>query len=200
MAVIETSPRDPIFWVHHANVDRLWAKWEVDYPNLGPKDLTQQLTGLEKQYTVADVMDIGSQELPYEYVQTAAALAVDGKYLKNHTSAHPLAIVPQNFSRAELRFEGLQPKGPLPEYLDVFLNGTTNHAGKLALFGFHTMKMKPEGGMMKTLNLTMDITEALSHISKATPVEVHVVLSRPSHSPDQALALAFDQITLAFPS
>lgn len=27
-----TSPNDPIFFLHHANVDRLWAKWQVDNP------------------------------------------------------------------------------------------------------------------------------------------------------------------------
>jgi tyrosinase len=25
-----TSPNDPLFWLHHANVDRLWAVWQ-DY-------------------------------------------------------------------------------------------------------------------------------------------------------------------------
>jgi hypothetical protein len=27
MGETETSARDPIFWLHHANIDRLWAKW-----------------------------------------------------------------------------------------------------------------------------------------------------------------------------
>lgn len=27
MGSIKVSPRDPIFWVHHANIDRLWAAW-----------------------------------------------------------------------------------------------------------------------------------------------------------------------------
>jgi tyrosinase len=27
MGSIKVSPRDPIFWVHHANVDRLWVAW-----------------------------------------------------------------------------------------------------------------------------------------------------------------------------
>lgn len=27
MSVVTVSPRDPIFWLHHANVDRLWAAW-----------------------------------------------------------------------------------------------------------------------------------------------------------------------------
>jgi len=27
-----TSPNDPIFFLHHANVDRLWAKWQLNNP------------------------------------------------------------------------------------------------------------------------------------------------------------------------
>lgn len=27
MASIRISPRDPVFWVHHANIDRLWVAW-----------------------------------------------------------------------------------------------------------------------------------------------------------------------------
>ena len=27
-----TSPNDPIFFLHHCNVDRLWAKWQTTYP------------------------------------------------------------------------------------------------------------------------------------------------------------------------
>ena len=27
-----TSPNDPIFFMHHANVDRLWAKWQLTHP------------------------------------------------------------------------------------------------------------------------------------------------------------------------
>jgi hypothetical protein len=23
------SPNDPLFWLHHANVDRLWAIWQT---------------------------------------------------------------------------------------------------------------------------------------------------------------------------
>ena len=27
MGAVTVSPRDPIFWLHHANIDRLWAAW-----------------------------------------------------------------------------------------------------------------------------------------------------------------------------
>lgn len=28
MSIQEYAAFDPIFWVHHANVDRLWASWQ----------------------------------------------------------------------------------------------------------------------------------------------------------------------------
>jgi len=54
--------------------------------------------------------------------------------------------------------------------------------------------------MKNQLDLTMDITEALSHISKGTPLEVNIALSNPARSPDEPLTLAFDRITVAFPA
>lgn len=30
MSNIPSSPYDPVFWLHHANVDRLWAEWQED--------------------------------------------------------------------------------------------------------------------------------------------------------------------------
>lgn len=29
-----TSPNDPVFFIHHSNVDRLWAKWQLRHPQL----------------------------------------------------------------------------------------------------------------------------------------------------------------------
>ena len=28
-----TSPNDPVFWLHHCNIDRLWAEWQVRHPD-----------------------------------------------------------------------------------------------------------------------------------------------------------------------
>jgi len=32
----EISPTDPMFWMHHANVDRIWALWQKKNPSLKP--------------------------------------------------------------------------------------------------------------------------------------------------------------------
>lgn len=30
--ILSTSPNDPVFFLHHANVDRLWASWQARHP------------------------------------------------------------------------------------------------------------------------------------------------------------------------
>ena len=30
--LLPTSPNDPVFFLHHANIDRLWAEWQAAHP------------------------------------------------------------------------------------------------------------------------------------------------------------------------
>lgn len=30
---LTSSPNDPVFWLHHCNIDRLWVKWQQQHPN-----------------------------------------------------------------------------------------------------------------------------------------------------------------------
>lgn len=36
MARITVSPADPLFWLHHAQIDRLWAQWQIAMPRKNP--------------------------------------------------------------------------------------------------------------------------------------------------------------------
>lgn len=36
MGAIPTAPCDPIFFMHHANIDRLWSKWQAANPGKNP--------------------------------------------------------------------------------------------------------------------------------------------------------------------
>lgn len=38
-----SSPADPIFWMHHANIDRLWARWQAAHPRQLPDNLDETL-------------------------------------------------------------------------------------------------------------------------------------------------------------
>ena len=36
MSDISWSPVDPLFWLHHAEIDRLWSRWQTAHPGLNP--------------------------------------------------------------------------------------------------------------------------------------------------------------------
>ncbi len=36
MSFIATAPADPIFWMHHANIDRLWWQWQQTHSGVNP--------------------------------------------------------------------------------------------------------------------------------------------------------------------
>jgi tyrosinase len=46
--VTSRSPADPLFWLHHANIDRIWARWQDkpqnERPANGPEDLQPRAT------------------------------------------------------------------------------------------------------------------------------------------------------------
>jgi len=60
------SPNDPIFWLHHANIDRLWDEWQNTHSGMNPSNMNEILkpspiiTG-----NVSDVQHISS--LGYSY-------------------------------------------------------------------------------------------------------------------------------------
>lgn len=34
MGFTPPAPNDPVFWLHHCNIDRLWAQWQIRHPSL----------------------------------------------------------------------------------------------------------------------------------------------------------------------
>jgi tyrosinase len=68
MSDASVSPADPIFWLHHANLDRLWWKW---YQSAAGNQQNPPLTGADAlmdpwTYTEVDTRNIAS--LGYTYV------------------------------------------------------------------------------------------------------------------------------------
>jgi len=68
MGYIATAPSDPIFWMHHANIDRLWWVWQQANPGQNPS-----LTGTGPDspvmdpwsYTEADTRDVTAMGYTY---------------------------------------------------------------------------------------------------------------------------------------
>ncbi len=70
-----TSPNDPVFWLNHANVDRLWWRWQAKWgiSNYQPAsggplghNLNDLMQGLLTPRTPASVLDL--TQLGYSYV------------------------------------------------------------------------------------------------------------------------------------
>ncbi|KAF2873321.1 hypothetical protein BDV95DRAFT_488915 [Massariosphaeria phaeospora] len=78
-----TAPNDPLWWLHHAQLDRLWWQWQHVYPEdrlsqyLGPaiEDRTQNVSlfdvlvfgGLAPDVAVREIMDAETGVLCYRY-------------------------------------------------------------------------------------------------------------------------------------
>jgi tyrosinase len=56
MGFIATEPADPVFWMHHCNIDRLWWQWQQAHPGVNPS-----LTGSGSSSPVMD---------PWSYTET----------------------------------------------------------------------------------------------------------------------------------
>jgi tyrosinase len=87
----DTAGLDPIFWLHHANIDRLWEVWRQNPPtNVNPRDqkwlkgpasLGERAfsmpmpDGTSWDYTPADVIDLGQLGYSYDDLSPATAVA-----------------------------------------------------------------------------------------------------------------------------
>ncbi|MGH2837005.1 MAG: tyrosinase family protein, partial [Thermoleophilaceae bacterium] len=86
MSTLNGSPNDPLFWVFHAYVDKIWADWQNAHPTFaltsygGPNAdgsagrLSDALPGFGTD-TVQSIMDTRSPALCYAYAERAAANA-----------------------------------------------------------------------------------------------------------------------------
>lgn len=94
MSNIQTSPNDPSFFLHHANIDRLWAKWQATNgrdtyePSSGYEhnDVDSVIRPFEeagKTVTPRDVADITA--LGYAYLEP------NGEILRGSTTAEASA-------------------------------------------------------------------------------------------------------------
>src|SRR5215208_1046434 len=59
------SPRDPLFFLHHANVDRIWYQWQGNDPAKNPPNMNEVLQPDLVSVPVSSVAD--RSNLPYSY-------------------------------------------------------------------------------------------------------------------------------------
>lgn len=71
MGVIATSAFDPIFWAHHAMIDRIWYQWQLKHGvNDIPPDYLDKVL-LPFGLTVQQVLDV--RQLGYDYASSSAS-------------------------------------------------------------------------------------------------------------------------------
>jgi tyrosinase len=112
---------DPIFWGHHANVDRLWAEWQRRHPGRGPDDPDAVLPPWN--FTVADTYSISS--LGYQYVMASHVFPTDktmalARFRSADTAVHPKVLA--DHERAEVRLHAVQYVPRPGFYIRAFLN------------------------------------------------------------------------------
>jgi tyrosinase len=88
-----TSPNDPVFWLHYANLDRLWAQWQVAFPNepyqpaAGARtghNLNDPMQPFGGTTTPASVLDHGALGYCYDTEPGCSAKTKEGKDGKDH--------------------------------------------------------------------------------------------------------------------
>ena len=138
-----TAGYDPVFWVVHSNVDRLWWEWQQRHPDSNPSDLDSIMTPWS--YTIRDTLDMyrfGYEYMKCSFVMPVGAEAPVGRFVSKSFDVD--AKVRAQFSEAEVRLHRV-PQLHRSCFIRVFLNlpdadATTpitheNYAGYLAVFG-----------------------------------------------------------------
>ncbi len=74
MSDIATAAYDPLFWAHHAMIDRIWRLWQLQHPNAAPPASLLGRALPPFPMTVAQTLDPSS--LGYDYAASTAG--VDG--------------------------------------------------------------------------------------------------------------------------
>lgn len=69
MSQVPTAPADPMFWLHHAEIDRIWAIWEQSTNGLGKRPALAGAKAVLDPWpeTFNDVLDTGDGEYDYSY-------------------------------------------------------------------------------------------------------------------------------------
>ncbi|MBU7319520.1 tyrosinase family protein [Paenibacillus sp. SM 69] len=94
MTSVPRAAYDPIFWSHHATVDRQWAIWQKCNPEQNPQPelMSQELPGFP-DWTVADTIKLSSPRLDYTYE------GLDTLQCMLERRLEPEDIVPENAIR-----------------------------------------------------------------------------------------------------
>jgi tyrosinase len=116
MSAFDTAPLDPIFWLHHANLDRLWSVW-LTLPNrVDPTDAAwlnfvfqfHDERGAANHMKAADVLDTSVLGYTYEVQPAHQAIAAE-------PAPHAEQLIAAGIEPEEAVASDTVPPGPPPE-------------------------------------------------------------------------------------
>jgi tyrosinase len=122
-----TAAYDPIFWIHHTNIDRLWSEWQHKNPGADPDDLDDVLAPF--RYRVRDTLNITN--FGYTYVNDAHVYPSGTNASITRFNADTVPV-PERFVERNMRVHVkvhalLQPVKSF--YVHLFLNQPDANAG-----------------------------------------------------------------------
>jgi len=218
-----TASYDPIFWPVHANIDRLWWKWQQDHPDGLPADLDAPLTPWS--YATRDTLDM--YRFGYEYVRGGCIIPVGLTNPVGRFVSAPIPVpeaVQKGYRSAEVRLHRV-PQLPRSCFIRVFLNTpdadastpltSEGYAGYAAVFGHGDCYGGPghcdlppavnrkfdlrERSMNTPRNHRIDVTRAVRRLlaAGAKTLTVSLVVIGASYEEDREL-LRLDGVSLNF--
>lgn len=134
-----TAALDPVFWLHHCNIDRLWTMWQrtnafPSDPNWleGPADrgfVMPEVGGAEWEFTAADVLDTTADPLGYVYDDEGAAPPPPTERHRRRRRLERLELPPEDAATGEVGREGAE----MPTHSEPELIGAS--AGRVRIVG-----------------------------------------------------------------
>lgn len=112
---------DPLFWAHHSNVDRIWARWQELHPNTNPEDTNGVLAPWPM--TVSDTYS--TKKLGYEYMRDSFHYNTESHVALTKFNSEKAGIkqsVLDQHRKAEIRLHRVQRGNMLNCSVRIFLN------------------------------------------------------------------------------
>lgn len=139
MGQVSLAPRDPIFWLHHCNIDRLWATWnagghanstDVNWLNFVFSNQFFNPDGSDWNVAILDLLSTST--LGYRYELEVGRPVLNASLLRNFAAfrALPASDLAQISSTLEVRSV---PGGGSVQIVAVDNRNTANRARPLAI-------------------------------------------------------------------
>jgi tyrosinase len=167
MGIIAYSAFDPIFWLHHCNVDRFWAEWQVANPNVVISEELLAVTLPVYSQRIGDTLDFKSLGVTYDTLQ---APLEPGLFSPLTEEARLESALPIRQKRVLLLVGGLQMRQSTFE-LRFFVNkegefepatDAEGFAGSIFILGMASAR-NPRG-FMGEFKRVVDLTQALNSL------------------------------------